>query len=103
MIVPDARSFSGPGQQRYMSSLLVLVFALGTLALVVLVALAFVGCLIVLNLSLSVFAECVSAIADLYRSGGSVVELAMWIVGLIVVHRIGLMLVMHLRRSWKLA
>src|ERR1700676_2838418 len=86
--------------RRYISALLITVFALGTLTLEALVVGAFIDCIYIVNLALTSIAEFVTTLSTLYTSSDSFVKLIMWLVLLCILWKITPFLAVRFRRAF---
>ncbi len=100
MVIPGdgAPSFD----RRYISGLIVLVFALGTLTLVAFVVSLFILCLYVLHLALNAVIEIVAALSSLYAGGDSIVKLVFWLVLFFTLYKVSPVIAGRLRRAFHL-
>ena len=75
--------------QRFISIMLMVVFALGMVTLIGLFVAVFLVCLFLLNLALNAVAEVAVQLHALYVGGDSFVRLVMWLIPLILLCKYG--------------
>lgn len=101
MVIPGSGKLFLDG--RFVSGVLLLVFALGTLTLIAVAVGLFCFCMYILNLALATVIDVAHTLVALYQGGDSGVKLVVWLVFFLLLWKLSPLVVKRLRRALHLA